>query len=335
MKLLFTLLGLTGFILSSSAQHDVTFSDLELTQTNDRTLLYEIYSGKTDLQIDASEVKKINMETGAGAVKILQSIDDVFRVEAEIIISSNSVASALDIIEQNLDLGISGRGDELYFVSIFDYEDNFDTDSDSRFRPFNFFKAPARKVNIHVFVPKGIAIKINDRSGELTFEGLNNDLDITDGSGNIKIRDVVGNVILVDYSGEIKIDNVNEGLAGQYLMDIEDTSGGLSLHNVSAHTKIQDSSGGIYVDAHNGDLDITDTSGGITVSQVVGSIRINDASGGMQVTGVEGNVEVTDNSGEIYINRVSENVIVRDSGSGGLNVQNVAGDVRGDVRKLY
>jgi hypothetical protein len=128
-------------------------------------------------------------------------------------------------------------------------------------------------------------------------------LKIEDGSGSIEMSAINGDVEIDDGSGEIGVETITGNL------EITDGSGDIDVRNVE------------------GNLSVDDGSGGIDVRDIRGDVSVDDGSGGMDIEKVSGNVTVSDGSGSIYINDVEKNVNIRESGSGGLTVKNVKGEV--------
>ena len=65
-----------------------------------------------------------------------------------------------------------------------------------------------KALDFEVVVPAGVAVKINDGSGELNVKNVG-ELDVTDGSGSIDIDGVTGNVRVSDGSGSIDVKNLS------------------------------------------------------------------------------------------------------------------------------
>lgn len=111
-------------------------------------------------------------------------------------------------------------------------------------------------------------------------------------------------------------------------VDIDDTSGDLTVESVAAKVRIDDSSGNIRV-RDSGDVWIRDTSGGIDVRGVKGSVDIDeDSSGEIEVYDVTGSVHVgRDSSGSIDVSRVGGDFVVDRDGSGSIDYDDVKGKV--------
>ena len=111
-------------------------------------------------------------------------------------------------------------------------------------------------------------------------------------------------------------------------VDIEDTSGDLTVESVAAKVRIDDKSGNIRV-RDTGDVWIRDTSGGIDIRGVKGSVDIEeDSSGEIEVDDVTGSVHVgRDSSGSIDVSRVGGDFVVDHDGSGSIDYDEVKGKV--------
>ncbi len=129
------------------------------------------------------------------------------------------------------------------------------------------------------------------------------DLEVDDGSGWIEIRAVNGKV------------------------EIDDGSGSITLENIGGAVEIEDGSGGVVLTDIEGDVEIEDGSGDLEVRQVRGDVSIDDGSGEIKVNQVGGSVEISDGSGDIVIDDVKKDVIIRESGSGGVKITHVEGQV--------
>jgi hypothetical protein len=111
-------------------------------------------------------------------------------------------------------------------------------------------------------------------------------------------------------------------------LDIEDTSGDITVESVAAKVRIDDNSGNIRV-RETGDIWITDSSGGIDIRNVKGSVDIDeDSSGEIEVYDVTGSVHIgRDSSGGIDVSRVGGDFIVERDGSGSIDYDGVKGKV--------
>jgi hypothetical protein len=112
-------------------------------------------------------------------------------------------------------------------------------------------------------------------------------------------------------------------------LDIDDTSGDMTIESVAAKIRIEDNSGNIRVRDAGGDVWISDSSGGIDVSGVKGSVDVDeDSSGEIEIYDVTGSVHVgRDSSGSIDVSRVGGDFVVERDGSGSIEYDGVKGKV--------
>lgn len=112
-------------------------------------------------------------------------------------------------------------------------------------------------------------------------------------------------------------------------LDIDDTSGDMTVESVGAKIRVEDTSGNIRVRDAGGDVWISDSSGGIDVRGVKGSVDIDeDSSGEIEIYDVTGSVHVgRDSSGSIDVSRVGGDFVVERDGSGSIDYDDVKGKV--------
>ncbi|MGD9899921.1 MAG: hypothetical protein AB7T22_12420 [Calditrichaceae bacterium] len=125
-----------------------------------------------------------------------------------------------------------------------------------------------------------------------------------------------------DGSGYIEINNMNS------YVEIDDGSGDLVVRGVGGDLLIDDGSGDLEIDDVSGNVDIDDGSGHVKIKNVRGNVTLDDGSGNVNISQIGGSVRVDDGSGSITIDGVEKDVIIDDSGSGGLDITNVAGRIQ-------
>lgn len=124
-----------------------------------------------------------------------------------------------------------------------------------------------------------------------------------------------------DSSGDLTISN----LIGR--LDVDDSSGDLTITNVVGQLDVEDSSGGLEISNVAGNMDVNDSSGELRLISIGGDIKIDDSSGNIIVRGVDGSLTIEDSSGSIDIDTVDGDVTIREDSSGGVNIRNVRGIV--------
>jgi hypothetical protein len=193
-------------------------------------------------------------------------------------------------------------------------------------------------------------LKVDARAGQLRITGR---ADLTEvrvrGTARASSRSVLGDIRLeavregnevhvrailperrncCDWNEEALLDLVIEAPA-KLAVDVDDTSGDMTIEGVTAKVRIEDSSGNIRVRDAGGDVWISDTSGGIDIRGVKGSVDIDeDSSGEIDVYDVTGSVHVgRDSSGSIGVSRVGGDFVVERDGSGSIDYDDVKGKV--------
>ena len=148
-----------------------------------------------------------------------------------------------------------------------------------------------RALDLIVEVPKGIALDVDDSSGELDIRHVGS-LDLEDSSGDIELEDIAGALRIDDSSGEIRVANVRGDVR------VDDSSGDINIRDVTGKVIIDDdSSGDIDITDVGGSVEIeNDSSGDIEVRRVGGHFTVaHDGSGSIRHSGVKGEVTVPEN----------------------------------------
>jgi DUF4097 and DUF4098 domain-containing protein YvlB len=109
-------------------------------------------------------------------------------------------------------------------------------------------------------------------------------------------------------------------------LEIDDGSGSIVVEDLAA-VRIEDGSGSIRIDRIVGAVEVNDGSGGIEINDVTGNVSVDDGSGEIRIHRVGGTVTVDDGSGSIDIADVDKDVRLVRTGSGGVDVSNVKGQV--------
>jgi hypothetical protein len=192
---------------------------------------------------------------------------------AEVVASGVACSSDEDFL-QGMNLFASRRGGELRIEVRMPEKKSF----------FGSFSAA---LDFTVLVPAGVALSIEDGSGETEIVNVGR-TEIEDGSGDLTIRGVRGDLRVTDGSGSLEIADVSGSVR------IEDGSGGIDVRRVEGNVTIEDGSGSIDVRNVRRDVLVEDDgSGSIEVSDVGGNFTVReDGGGGISHHRVAGRVEV-------------------------------------------
>ena len=137
-------------------------------------------------------------------------------------------------------------------------------------RNSELFFGSSPRLDFSVALPAGMAIDVDDTSGELTIANSGNTV-VNDTSGGIEIRHVNGNVTVRDTSGEIVIEDVTGNVHIP-----SDSSGSIDVRRVSGSVAIdEDGSGSITVADVGGDFTLgSKGSGSVDYERVKGRVSV-------------------------------------------------------------
>ena len=144
-----------------------------------------------------------------------------------------------------------------------------------------------------------------------------------DSSGDARFQGLASSDIM-DSSGELTIEDITGDLR------VRDSSGDLEVQHVSGNVQIEDSSGDIEVEEVRGDVLVSsDSSGSMTIRHVDKGVRVaQDSSGDIDIADVKGNVNIdSDSSGGVDVQRVGGSFTLGSKGSGEIKVADIAGAV--------
>jgi len=148
-------------------------------------------------------------------------------------------------------------------------------------------------------------------------------------------------LVAIDSSGDAKFQRLASA-------DISDTSGDLTIEDVTGDLKVRDSSGDLEVERVAGNLQLEDSSGDIEVEGVQGNVIVNadssgsmtlhhigrgvhivqDSSGDIDIVDVKGNVDIdSDSSGTVDVRQVGGNFTLTNKGSGEVRTADIHGSV--------
>jgi hypothetical protein len=255
--------------------------------------------------ISAQGIARVVIHAGAGKLNVHGSSSNA-------IAASGTACAGNDEDLERLQLTSRRDGDALVIESA--------TSGES----WHWFGGGNGWLDTEVTVPNGVAIEIQDGSGDIEVIGTGA-VEIDDGSGDIVIKNVSGKTVLHDGSGEIELSNVRGDV------ELRDDSGGIRANDIHGSLNIpSDGSGEIVVRGVDGGVRIeSDGSGGIDIDQVARSVYIgDDGSGEIKIANVRGDVAIDgDGSGGIDVEDVDGNLRVGPNGSGGVRHERVRGQV--------
>ena len=214
------------------------------------------YEEVRDLAIDANGLTEFVIEAGAGSLTVIGVNDGAdIAVTAAIRVDVQDEQAARDFVQKRIRLTLEREGGQAILVS--DIDGGWGWNGNA-------------VVDLDVRMPTGVALVVDDGSGQTIISSVIADISVDDGSGSIELSNV-GSVHIDDGSGSIK---VTDSAGDVY---VEDGSGTIDIRNVAGSVTIDDGSGSIIVDNVEKDLVIED-----------------DGSGSLKFTNVRGAVERLD-----------------------------------------
>lgn len=242
------------------------------------------YEATETLQLDASELSRLDIEATAGFLK----------VEGEKGRTQIEVTAVIVVDQEYYKLSLEQKGDRAVLIA------------DANTANWSSWMGDSPRIDLTVKTPSNLQLDIDDGSGFLKVTDMQGKIWIHDGSGDIEGANLAGDLDLTDGSGSVELTNIGGTL------EIDDGSGDLEIHSVAADTTIDDGSGEIMLNL------------------VGGKVTIEDGSGDLTVTNAKGHVTIDDGSGDIDVRQLENGLTVLDSGSGGLSIKEVKGDISTD-----
>jgi len=233
------------------------------------------------LETAAAKVKILEIDAGAGSIEITGNDDSPYiRVKAEIIIEGTTRKRAVRFMEEFLKLNLENHGETARLESFFDFNNTFSLISTS---------LKTAEINLHIQMPSNIKLKIDDGSGWIVVNKMNNGIKLDDGSGDVSFENISGDLRIDDGSGEIELKNIKGNVS------IDDGSGEITIKKIVGDIDIDDGSGEIFIKSVDGFVKIDDGSGDINIDQITQDVRIiDDSSGGQMISNVDGDVDIDD-----------------------------------------
>lgn len=227
-----------------------------------------------NLTLPMEGLARFDITAGAGFLTVTgRDGQTAIEVKAHIQVSGVGNSEMEEWIKNHVELELRKAGDTAVLVS------------EIRFRGLSSLFDGEAKIDLTVSVPKALALRIEDGSGELTVEDIQAGVRIKDGSGDLRVAKIVGDLRIEDGSGDITVDGVEGNI------DIIDGSGGMEVRNVTGDVTVDDGSGGISLRKVGGNVTIDDGSGHLEIDDVGKDVRLkHKGSGSVDITNVKGKV---------------------------------------------
>ena len=230
------------------------------------------YSAPRNAVVDATGAKSVEVEAGAGSLRV-EGKAGLRQVQ----VTGTARSSSQRFLAQ-IKLIAERRGDVVFIkADIPDSDSNRDDDYSA-------------SLDLVIEVPQGINAEVGDGSGDTKILNVGS-LDASDGSGSFSVIGAAGSVRITDGSGDLTIKNVGGDVK------VNDGSGDITVRNVTGSFTVEsDGSGGIYATDVRGSVVVeNDGSGSIEVNKVGKDFTVESkGSGSIDYADVSGRVDIPD-----------------------------------------
>jgi hypothetical protein len=230
------------------------------------------YSAPRNAVVDATGAKSVEVEAGAGSLRV-EGKAGLRQVQ----VTGTARSSSQRFLTQ-IKLIAERRGDVVFIkADIPDSDSNRDDDYSA-------------SLDLVIEVPQGINAEVGDGSGDTKILNVGS-LDASDGSGSFSVIGAAGSVRVTDGSGDLTIENVGGDVK------VNDGSGDITVRNVTGSFTVEsDGSGGIYATDVRGSVVVqNDGSGSIEVNKVGKDFTVESkGSGSIDYADVSGRIDIPD-----------------------------------------
>jgi hypothetical protein len=229
------------------------------------------YSAPRNAIVDASGAKLIEVEAGAGSLRV-EGKAGLRQVQV-----TGTARSSSEQFLTRIKLIAERRGDVVFIKA--DIPDTDRNDNDDNY---------SASLDLVIEVPQGMNAEVGDGSGDAKILNVGS-LEASDGSGSFSVIGAAGSVHITDGSGDLTIENVGGDVK------VQDGSGDINVRNVTGSFTVEtDGSGGIYATDVRGSVVVeNDGSGSIEVNKVGKDFRVESkGSGSIDYAAVSGEINI-------------------------------------------
>ena len=228
------------------------------------------------LTLPATGLTSMVIDCGAGYLKV-RGQEGLERIEVSAVLHVRGIGEdgLQEFREENVVLKLEKSGTKAVLTAKIDEEFSLE----------KLFGAREAYIDLDVSLPRGLALVIDDGSGDLVVRDMAGGLEIDDGSGDVSLVGIAGAVKIDDGSGDLSLARIEGDI------DIEDGSGDIELKEAGGRVAIDDGSGQLDVRSVQGPVTVDDGSGDIVIDGVEKDVTIDEAgSGGVEIRNVKGKV---------------------------------------------
>jgi len=231
-----------------------------------------------ELSLSAEQLKQLDIETGAGELRIVGS-----ELVQEVKVTADVFTSFKD--RDDYEFTLEKKGNKAYLVA-------------KHRSTSGFWVGSSPRIDVIVTLPADLLLDIHDSSGDIWVKDMDAAIDLHDGSGDVELRNITGNLALDDGSGELIIEQITGNI------NVLDGSGEISISDIKGNVELEDGSGELTIKHVDGYVSIDDSSGDMLIRDISGKVTIEDGSGDIDVEGAGGLNIIDDGSGDLHVSKV-------------------------------
>lgn len=302
-KILFTLVFITAFTLTSSA------------------CLYGIAQDNIQKSFKVRPGGELILDTDLGSIEINTSKTNTLKVEVIREIRSANSGRAEEIL-RDFEISFRQDGNKVYVTG--EYE---------RSGLGRLFSNIGRYVRFHfdVSLPQEFNVDLKTSGGSISIDDLRGEVRSKTSGGSLSFDRIEGPVWGRTSGGSIKL------LSCEGTADIETSGGSITIGEVTGDVVAHTSGGSIKVGEVKGDVDVHTSGGGISVKEVRGAIKAKSSGGSVSAyisTQPESDCSLSTSGGSVTVYLADDiGVNVNARTSGGRVYTDFPVTIKGDISK--
>ena len=246
---------------------------------------------KSELHLDPSRWRGIEVENSRGSVEVHRSADGQFHLTAVKTVRTGTRRGAAETARQ---IEVTTDEHNGQFVVAVHYPQRSELHVDF-WDVIAGGEVPRIEVQLVLEAPAGLPIRLRSASGDLLTEDREGMQDLETSSGDIQVERARGALQAQTASGELKLSDIGRARlrtasgdisvsAARGALFVHTTSGDLSIEAAVDSLRLDTVSGDIRVDAAPRGLEAGTVSGRIEAHEVVGMAKLKSSSGDLDVS---------------------------------------------------
>ncbi|MEE8334820.1 MAG: hypothetical protein V3S48_00110, partial [Candidatus Neomarinimicrobiota bacterium] len=191
-----------------------------------------------------------------------------------------------------------------------------------------FMDKKSYTVDMTIYMPKGMAVIIENKYGEVNIEATEGNVEVDNYNGDISIFETKSVVILNKFGdtdiesilGDIEVENYNGDL------QVKDVQGSVTAESKYSESDISNISGTVAIIGYNGNATLMNIDKSLTVENKYGDIEISSVDGDLAVENYNGNLQIEKIKGTLLVNNKYGDLSISEIMKG-VNIENFNGDI--------